>query len=47
MDTTFAMREQTDTNDPMKAPMISGCTKQFRGYDDTPDARRRDQGHQR
>jgi hypothetical protein len=36
MDTTFTMREQTDTNDPMKAPMIPGCTKQFRGFDATP-----------
>jgi hypothetical protein len=30
-DTTFLMREQTDTNDPSKAAVISGCTKQFAG----------------
>ena len=34
--TTFTMREQTDTNDPMKAPLMAGCTKQFRGFDSTP-----------
>jgi Flp pilus assembly protein TadG len=36
--TTFTMREQTDTSDPMKAPLISGCTKQFKGFDTTPNA---------
>ncbi len=30
--TTFTMREQTDTGDPMKAAVISGCTKQYQPY---------------
>ena len=30
-DTSFALRAATDDNDPMKAPVISGCVKQFRG----------------
>ena len=35
-DTTFLVREQTDTGDPMKGAVISGCTKQFRGVQRTP-----------
>lgn len=34
--TSFTMREQTDTGDPMRAPVISGCTRQYRGYSTAP-----------
>ena len=30
-DTTFALRSATDDHDPMQAPVIPGCVKQFRG----------------
>lgn len=34
--TSFTMREQTATGDPMKAPVINGCTRQYRGYSTAP-----------
>lgn len=37
-DTTYVLREQVDTNYPPHAPVISGCTKQFRGLDTIPTA---------
>lgn len=33
LDTTFLMREQTDTGNPLNAAVIPGCTRQFRGQD--------------
>lgn len=36
--TSFAMREQTDSNNPMKGAPISGCTQQFVGTDTVPTA---------
>ena len=38
MVTSFAMRQQTDTSDPMKAPVIAGCTRQFKPYNAAPSA---------
>ena len=35
--TTFVLREQTDTGDPMNGAVVSGCTQQFRGTYATPD----------
>ena len=37
-DTTFLLRQQTDTNDPSKAAEIAGCTKQFAGTKTAPNA---------
>ena len=34
--TTFALREQTDTHDPMKGAVISNCVKQYRGRTTAP-----------
>ena len=34
--TSFAVREQTDTGDPVKGAVVSGCTKQYRGQSTTP-----------
>lgn len=34
--TSFVLREQTDTHDPMRAAPIAGCTKQFRGRSTAP-----------
>lgn len=31
MTTSFALRQQTDTADPMKASLVAGCTKQYTG----------------
>ena len=33
MDTTFILREQTDTFRPLEGAAITACTKQYRGYD--------------
>jgi Flp pilus assembly protein TadG len=35
-DTTFVMREQTDSHDPMQGAVINNCTKQFRGTTTAP-----------
>ncbi|CUR53966.1 hypothetical protein NOCA2110021 [metagenome] len=34
--TSFVVREQTDTADPMKGAVVSGCTKQFVGVSTAP-----------
>lgn len=34
--TSFALREQTDTLDPLQGTPINGCTKQFKGTKSTP-----------
>ena len=34
--TTYLVREQVDTGDPRLAPVVPGCTKQFRGTLTTP-----------
>ena len=34
--TTYLVREQVDTADPRTAPVVAGCTKQFRGTLTTP-----------
>lgn len=34
--TSFTLREQTDTLDPLQGAPISGCTKQFRGFEGAP-----------
>jgi len=36
LSTTFALREQTDTFNPLVATPVTGCIKQFRGYNTTP-----------
>ena len=36
MTTTFLVREQTDTMDPMKAPVVSGCAKQYGAFSTYP-----------
>lgn len=36
MTTSFVLREQTDTQDPMKASPVGGCTKQFGAYTTVP-----------
>lgn len=37
--TSFVLREQTDTGDPMRGAPITGCTKQFRGQHTAPTGR--------
>jgi Flp pilus assembly protein TadG len=34
--TTYLVREQVDSGDPRQAPVVAGCTKQFRGTLTTP-----------
>lgn len=36
VDTSFVLREQTDTLNPLLAPVISGCVKQYRGHPAAP-----------
>ena len=36
LDTSFTVRAQTDTGDPMRGAVIAGCTKQFQGMDSAP-----------
>jgi hypothetical protein len=36
VDTTFVVRAPVDTQDPLTAPVVGGCTRQFRGYDTPP-----------
>jgi Flp pilus assembly protein TadG len=36
MTTTFMVREQTDTQDPLKANVLTGCAKQFGSYQSNP-----------
>ena len=36
MTTTFLVREQTDTMDPMKAPVVAGCAKQYGSFSTYP-----------
>jgi Flp pilus assembly protein TadG len=36
MTTTFLVREQTDTMDPMKAPVVAGCAKQYGAFSTYP-----------
>jgi Flp pilus assembly protein TadG len=38
MVTSFALRQQTDTLDPMKGAVINGCVKQYTGQLDPPTA---------
>jgi Flp pilus assembly protein TadG len=38
VDTTFALRSPIETLDPVAAPVVSGCVKQYRGYADVPSA---------
>ncbi|HEY7044206.1 MAG TPA: pilus assembly protein TadG-related protein, partial [Nocardioidaceae bacterium] len=38
MTTSFAVRQQTDTQDPMKGAVISGCVKQYTGQTAVPTA---------
>ncbi len=38
MVTSFVLRAQTDTQDPMKAAPIAGCNRQYRGTDTVPTA---------
>ncbi|CAA9379827.1 MAG: hypothetical protein AVDCRST_MAG47-2064 [uncultured Nocardioidaceae bacterium] len=36
MTTTFMVREQTDTMDPLQAPVVSGCAKQYGAFTTYP-----------
>ncbi len=36
MTTTFMVREQTDTMDPMQAPVVSGCAAQYGSFSTAP-----------
>jgi Flp pilus assembly protein TadG len=36
MTTTFMVREQTDTMDPLQAPVVDGCAKQYGAYSSYP-----------
>ena len=42
VDTTFLMREQTDTGNPLRGAVISGCTQQFAGRSSTPSVELRE-----
>jgi Flp pilus assembly protein TadG len=43
LSTTFALREQTDTFNPLVATPVTGCIKQFRGFNSTPTATQLDE----